>query len=141
MHKVSLYLERRDPDVGIKMANVLQVYKEIAISNEDDCNENRNSITESYDEKPRIQAIKNIATQLLQVGGQHSTLQCVHECQHTRTISPLEGINLHTGKVIPSIRDRLGNKAFIEFLTDVVKQNPEDWTTRIILDSHSSHVS
>jgi hypothetical protein len=64
-HKISYYLERRDDEFEVKMANVLQVYKEIALINDGEL-EKPNEVTLSYDEKPGIQAIKNIAPQLQQ---------------------------------------------------------------------------
>ena len=140
-HKVSYYLEKRDPDFDLKMANVLQVYKEIAIINESPLDENRNATTISYDEKPGIQAIKNIAPQLQPVAGQHPTLKRDYEYKRLGTLSLLAGIDLHTGKVIPLVRDRHRSREFIEFLTEIDKEYPEDWKIRVILDNHSSHVS
>lgn len=140
-HKVSYYLEKRDPEFDLKMANVLQVYKEIAIINESPPDENRKATTISYDEKPGIQAIKNIAPQLQPVVGQHPTLKRDHEYKRLGTISLLAGIDLHTGQVIPLVRDRHRSREFIEFLTELDKQYPEDWKIRVILDNHSSHVS
>jgi transposase len=140
-HKVSYYLEKRDPDFDLKMANVLQVYKEIAIINESPLDESRNATTISYDEKPGIQAIKNIAPQLQPVAGQHQTLKRDYEYKRLGTLSLLAGIDLHTGKVIPLVRDRHRSREFIEFLTEIDKEYPEDWKIRVILDNHSSHVS
>lgn len=140
-HKISYYLEKRDPDFDIKMASVLQVYKEIAIINESPPDPDRKSTTVSYDEKPGIQAIKNIAPQLQPVVGQYQTIQRDHEYKRLGTLSLLAGIDLHTGKVIPLVRDRHRSKEFIEFLEELDKQYPEDWTIRIVLDNHSSHVS
>lgn len=140
-HKVSYYLEKRDPEFDLKMANVLQVYKEIAIINESPPDENRKATTISYDEKPGIQAIKNIAPQLQPVVGQHPTLKRDHEYKRLGTLSLLAGIDLHTGKVIPLVRDRHRSREFIEFLTEIDKEYPEDWKIRVILDNHSSHVS
>lgn len=64
-HKVSYYLERRDPDFELKMAQVLTVYKEIEIANkqgkEGGDKGDRNWVAVSCDEKPGIQAIGNIA--------------------------------------------------------------------------------
>jgi len=140
-HKVSYYLEKRDPEFEIKMANVLQVYKEIALINEGPPDENRKATTISYDEKLGIQAIKNIAPQLQPVVGQHQTLKRDHEYKRLGTVSLLAGIDLHTGKVIPLVRDRHRSREFIEFLNEIDKEYPEDWKIRVILDNHLSHVS
>ena len=140
-HKVSYYLEKRDPEFETKMANVLQVYKEIALINEKPQKEGRKITTLSYDEKPGIQAIKNIAPQLQPEVGRHATLQRDYEYKRLGTVSLLAGIDLHTGKIIPLVRDRHRSKEFIEFLTEVDKLYPVEWKIRIVLDNHSSHIS
>ena len=139
-HKISYYLERRDQEFDIKMANVLQIYKEIALINQGTV-ESTAQTTLSYDEKPGIQAIKNIAPQLQPVPGKYQTLKRDHEYKRLGTVSLLAGIDLHTGIVIPLVRERHRSCEFIEFLMEVDKQYPEDWKIRIILDNHSAHVS
>jgi len=140
-HKVSYYLERRDPDFDAKMACVLQVYKEISLVNENAGTVERTMTTLSYDEKPGIQAIKNIAPQLQPVAGKHQTLQRDHEYKRLGTVSLLAAIDLHTGIIIPKVFDRHRSREFISFLEEVNRQYPQDWKIRIILDNHSSHVS
>ena len=139
-HKISYYLERRDEEFEIRMANVLQVYKEIALINDGEL-EVSNHVTLSYDEKPGIQAIKNIAPQLQPVPGKYRTLKRDHEYKRLGTVSLLAGIDLHTGIIIPLVRERHRSCEFIEFLTEVDRQYPADWKIRIILDSHSAHIS
>ena len=70
-HKISYYLERKDPEFDTKMASVLHVYKEVALINDENICPNKHT-TVSYDEKPGIQAIKNIAAQLQPVPHTHS---------------------------------------------------------------------
>jgi transposase len=139
-HKISYYLERRDPDFNYKMANILQVYKEVALINETG-NEQGNQTTISFDEKPGIQAIKNIAPQLQPVPFKYSTVGRDYEYKRLGTVSLLAGIDLHTGRIIPLVRDRHRSNEFIEFLKLVDQSYPEDWKIRIVLDNHSSHVS
>jgi transposase len=64
-----------------------------------------------------------------------------HEYKRLGTVSLLAGIDLHTGIVIPLVRERHRSREFIEFLMEVDKQYPPDWKIRIILDNHSAHVS
>jgi transposase len=139
-HKISYYLERRDDEFEVKMANVLQVYKEISLVNQGEI-ELTGQTTLSYDEKPGIQAIKNIAPQLQPVPCKFQTLKRDHEYKRLGTVSLLAGIDLHTGIVIPLVRERHRSCEFIEFLMEVDKQYPADWKIRIILDNHSAHVS
>lgn len=139
-HKISYYLEKKDPEFDIKMASVLHVYKEVALINDDNLCANKHT-TVSYDEKPGIQAIKNIAAQLHPVPNIHSTIGRDYEYKRLGTVSLLAAIDLHTGKVIPIIRDRHRSKEFIELLKELDKQYPDDWKIRVVLDNHSSHIS
>lgn len=139
-HKISYYLERKDPEFEIKMASVLHVYKEVALINDDNLGAHKHT-TVSYDEKPGIQAIKNIAPQLLPVPNLHSAIGRDYEYKRLGTVSLLAAIDLHTGKIIPIIRDRHRSKEFIEFLQELDNQYPDDWKIRVVLDNHSSHIS
>jgi len=139
-HKISYYLERRDEDFDAKMTNILHVYKEISLINDGEKQAPKQT-TISYDEKPGIQAIKNIAPQLQPVPGKYQTIKRDHEYKRLGTVSLLAGIDLHTGMVIPVVRERHRSCEFIEFLTELDKKYPVDWKIRLILDNHSAHVS
>lgn len=139
-HKISYYLEKRDPDFETKMANVLYVYKEVELQNAMPDKE-PNSVTISYDEKPGIQAVKNIGAQLLPVPGKYASIGRDYEYKRLGTVSLLAGIDLHNGRVIPLIKDRHRSKEFIEFLSLLDKTYPKELKIRLILDNHSSHIS
>lgn len=138
-HKISYYLERRDPDFDEKMANVLFVYKEVEMQNASV--EEQNSVTISYDEKPGIQAIRSIAAELMPVPGKHATIGRDYEYQRLGTVSLLAGIDLHTGLIIHLVQDRHRSKEFVEFLTKLDETYPEEWKIRLVLDNHSCHIS
>lgn len=142
-HKIKYYLEKRDPEFEEKMAQVLYVYKEIEMLNEKlEHNEiKRNFATLSYDEKPGIQAIENIAADLSPVVGEKSTWVRDYEYRRHGTLSLLAGIDLHDGRVIGLVRDRHRSREFIEFLEKVDSEYPKEWKVRIILDNHSAHIS
>ncbi len=139
-HKIRYYLERRDPKFDEKMADVLYVYKDVEILNQS-ADIVRESTTISYDEKPGIQAIKNIAAQLKPVPGEHPTISRDYEYKRLGTVSLLGGIDLHTGQVHSLVRDRHRSREFIEFLNMLDEKYPDDWIIRIVLDNHSSHIS
>lgn len=139
-HKINYYLEKRDPEFKSKMAIVLHVYKEVTMINDGEIKQKKEA-TISYDEKPGIQAIKNIAPQLQPIPGKYKTLMRDYEYKRLGTLSLLAGIDLHTGKVIPYVKERHRSKEFVEFLEIVDKEYPSDWKIRIILDNHSSHIS
>ena len=139
-HKIRYYLERRDPKFDEKMADVLYVYKDVEILNQS-ADIARESTTISYDEKPGIQAIKNISAQLKPVPGEHPTISRDYEYKRLGTVSLLGGIDLHTGEVHSLVRDRHRSREFIEFLNILDEKYPDDWIIRIVLDNHSSHIS
>lgn len=139
-HKISYYLERKDPDFDEKMANVLCVYKDVEMLNAT-ASGNRSSVTVSYDEKPGIQAIKNIAAELMPVPKQFSSRGRDYEYKRLGTVSLLAGIDLHTGRVIPLVKDRHRSREFTEFLDKLDDSYPKEWKIRLVLDNHSAHIS
>lgn len=140
-HKISYYLERRDEEFDRKMAEVLVVYKEVQMVNASDQKDERKHVTISYDEKPGIQAIKNIAPQLMPVIEKHATIGRDSEYKRLGTLSLLAGIDLHTGIAIPLVEEKHRSQEFIKFLKKVVDFYPQDWQIKIILDNHSAHTS
>ncbi len=138
-HKISYYLERRDPDFDEKMANVLCVYKEVEILNAS--NAKRTSVNISYDEKPGIQAIKNIAADLSPVPGKYPSTGRDYEYKRLGTVSLLAGIDLHNGEVVPLVTDRHRSREFKKFLDKLDNNYPKNWKIRLVLDNHSSHIS
>ena len=85
-HKIGYYLEKRDPEFEMKMVNVLQVYKEISLIKEGKIQREKET-TISYDEKPGIQAIKNIAPQLHPIANKYKTLMRDYEYKRLGTLS------------------------------------------------------
>ena len=140
-HKISYYLERRDKEFERKMAEVLVVYKEVQMSNTSDQKGERKKVTISYDEKPGIQAIKNIAPQLMPVIEKHATIGRDYEYKRLGTLSLLAGIDLHTGIIIPLVEEKHRSQEFIKFLKKAIETYPEDWQIKVILDNHSAHSS
>jgi len=155
-HKVRYYLERRDPAFEAKMAEVLCVYREVAIlrAAERDAAEaspgpdpGATDKTEpkvafvSYDGKPGIQAIANTAPDLPPVVGEHAHVARDHEYKRHGTLSLLAGIDLLTGQVHACVEDRHRSREFIGFLKKLDAAYPSDTAIKVILDNHSAHVS
>jgi len=138
-HKISYYLERKDPEFDAKMANVLCVYKEVQLQNASTTEPQ--SATVSYDEKPGIQALAGIAADLAPVPQVYQAVARDYEYKRLGTVSLLAGIDLHTGHVVPLVRDRHRSREFIEFLQLLDEHYPKHWKIRLVLDNHSSHVS
>jgi transposase len=140
-HKISYYLERRDPDFDTKMAQVLYVYREVQILRESKKDVSDLIAVLSYDEKPGIQVLENTAPDLPPYPGVHPTLGRDHEYIRHGTLSLLAGIDLLTGHVHGLVVDRHRSREFVEFLKGVDRFYPPTATIRIILDNHSAHLS
>jgi len=141
-HKIAYYLERRDPEFEQKMADVLCVYKEINLQNDVAVPGGVPSIiTVSVDEKPGVQAIKNIAPDIMPDPGKQSRIMRDYEYKRLGTLSILAALDLHDGHVIAQVHNRHRSSEFISLLKEMDASYPAEATIRIILDNHSSHIS
>ena len=155
-HKVRYYLERRDPEFEVKMAEVLCVYQEVAILRAAEAdtakacpgphsgavdNTAPNVAFISYDEKPGIQAISNTAPDLPPIAGKHVCVARDHEYKRHGTLSLLAGIDLLTGHVHACVENRHRSREFIGFLKTLDAAYPADTAIKVILDNHSAHIS
>lgn len=141
-HKIAYYLERRDPEFEQKMADILCVYKEINLQNEVTAPGDIPSIiTVSVDEKPGVQAIKNIAPDIMPDPEKQSRIMRDYEYKRLGTLSILAALDLHDGHVIAQVQDRHRSSEFISLLKEMDAYYPPESTIRIILDNHSAHIS
>ena len=144
-HKIRYYLERRDPEFKVKMAEVLCVYREAKLLKETAAAGKRESSDAvaiiSYDEKPGIQAIATTAPDLPPEPGAHPAFARDHEYKRLGTVSLLAGIDLLTGQVHALVKDRHRSREFIEFLKLVDAAYPSHTAIKLILDNHSAHIS
>ena len=139
-HKVRYYLERRDDAFEAKMAEVLCVYREVAILKENGATAADVAII-SYDEKPGIEAIGNTAPDLPPRPGAHEAFARDHEYKRHGTLSLLAGIDLLTGRVHARIEDRHRSREFVAFLKQRDAAYPTPTAIKLILDNHSAHIS
>ncbi len=139
-HKIRYYLERRDDAFEARMADVLCVYREVAILQEDEAASPKVAII-SDDEKPGIQAISNTAPDLPPQPGCHASFARDHEYKRHGTLSLLAGIDLLTGKVHAWVEDRHRSRGFVGFLKRLDDAYSADTAIKLILDNHSAHVS
>lgn len=142
-HKVTYYLERRDPAFERKMQEVLLVYQEVSLQNQKRAQGEPPDklVTVSVDEKPGVQALACTAPDLPPVPGRHPTVARDHEYKRLGTCSILAGLDLHDGHVTARVERRHRSREFIALLKDLDAYYPEDCTIRLILDNHSAHLS
>jgi transposase len=144
-HKVRYYLEKRDPQFEPRMAEILCVYRQVALLRER--GESAASVDEgslaviSYDEKPGIQAIGTTAPDRPPLPGTSPTVLRDHEYKRHGTLTLMAGIDLLTGQVHALVKERHRSREFIEFLKLLDAAYPADTAIEIVLDNHSAHVS
>lgn len=137
-HKIRYYLEKRDPEFEKKMDDVLIVYKQIEMQFE--TNEETGTITISYDEKPGIQAIGNVADDLPPTM-KHGFVGRDSEYKRFGTVSLMAGMDLMTGEIIPLVRDTHKSADFVDFLKILDEKYDKAKKIKIVLDNHSAHTS
>lgn len=149
-HRVRYYLDRKDPDFEIKAKDVLLVYKRIEwilqwtrdeVGEGYRADELCGEVFISYDEKPGIQALRNVAPDLPPSERHHQSMSRDYEYRRDGTVSVLAGIDLLSGEVIGLVRDRHTSSDFIEFLKEVDQRYPQDLKINLILDNHTVHKS
>jgi len=141
-HKMAYYLERRDPEFEQKMVDILCVYKEVNLQNgAAEPGDIPSVITVSVDEKPGVQAIKNIAPDIMPEPGKQSRVIRDYEYKRLGTLSILAALDLHDGHVIAQVHDKHRSSEFISLLKEMDAYYPAESTIRIILDNHSAHIS
>lgn len=138
-HKIQYYLERRDEDFDRKMADVLHVYREVALLRE--TGGNGELAVLNYDEKPNLQAIGTTAPDLPPVPGEHKCWGRDHEYVRHGTVSIMAAIDLLDGRVHGQVVDRHRSREFVEFLKSLDRHYAPGTKIRIVLDNHSAHVS
>jgi len=146
---VRYYLEKRDPQFEPKMAEILCVYRQVAMlraQGESGESQGRDSRAESlaiisYDEKPGIQAIGTTAPDRPPLPGTSPTVMRDHEYTRHGTLTLMAGIDLLTGHVHALVKERHRSREFIEFLKLLDAADPADTAIEVILDNHSAHVS
>jgi hypothetical protein len=140
--KVKYYLERRDPAFEVKMKDVLLVYQEVHLQNQESAQTgDPKVITVAVDEKPGVQAIANTAPDLPPVPGKYATIGRDHEYKRLGTCSILAGLDLHNGHVFARVERRHRSIEFIGLLKEMDEFYPDDCTIRLVLDNHSAHLS
>jgi hypothetical protein len=124
-HKVRYYLEKRDPEFEPKMAEILCVYRQVAMlrgqaqsgaSQDPDGGGGGGLAIVSYDAKPGIQAIATTAPDRPPLPGTSPTVMRDHEYKRHGTLTLMAGIDLFTGHVHALVKERHRSREFIEFL-------------------------
>ena len=146
--RVTYYCERRDPDFGRKMHEVLVVYQQLSFRFDEDGNllpweeEGPEVHVVSVDEKPGIQALSPTGEDLRPTPGvRGGAVTRDHEYRRRGTLTLLAGIDLQNGTVEGVVRERHRSREFIGLLEALDAKYPEGHVIRLVLDNHSIHRS
>jgi len=139
-HKITYFLDRRDPEFDHKMTQILHVYKEVELIKQKGKDSPPIKIL-SYDEKPGIQAISTTTPDRPPIAGKYSCFARDYEYKRHGTVSLLAGIDLFTGQVHGMVANRHRSPEFVEYLKMLDTIYPQEITIRVILDNHSAHIS
>ena len=140
-HKLKYYLEQRDPAFESKFIQVLYFYKSVNFLLDTGLADMADTAFVSFDEKPGIQAISNLAPDLPIVPGKHSSISRDHQYRRHGTLSLMAGIDLLNGHVHGRVVERHRSGEFIAFLNELDNHYASGMTIRIILDNHTIHTS
>ena len=140
LHKITYYLEKKDPEFDRKMREVLMVYRDVTLV-EQRTADGRPIITVSVNEKPGVQALATVAPDLPPVPGKHPTVSRDYEYKRLGTLSILASLDLQDGHVIAKVHERHRSREFVDLLKEIDAYYPSDATIRVILDNHSAHIS
>ena len=139
-HKITYYLERKDPEFEQKMHEVLAIYREVSLEEQRNP-EGRPIISVSVDEKPGVQALATVSPDLPPVPGRYNTVSRDYEYKRLGTLSILAALDLQDGRVIAQVHERHRSREFISLLQEIDASYPPEAVIRIVLDNHSAHVS
>jgi len=139
-HKIAYYCERRDPEFEQKMQDVLMVYKEVSLY-QANSGTSPPVVNVSVDEKPGVQAIANLADDILPNPEKNSRLLRDYEYKRLGTVSILAALDLHDGHVIAQVHERHRSREFISLLQELDGYYPQHYQIRLVLDNHSAHIS
>jgi transposase len=139
-HKMAYYCKSHDPEFGKKMEEVLMVYKEIALDQQNSSSSTP-IITLSLDEKPGVQALANLADDIMPQPENNSRILRDHQYKRLGTVSILAALDLQDGHVTAQVHNRHRSCEFICLLEELDSYYPRECQIRIVLDNHSAHVS
>lgn len=142
-HKISYYLEQRDPEFDQKMRQVLYVYRQVDLLRRDGDVDKKKPLRAfvSFDEKPGIQALGATAPDLPPVPGKHPNVGRDYEYVRHGTMTLMAGLDLMSGHIHRMVVDRHRSREFVEFLKQMDTYYPQETRIRVVLDNHSAHIS
>ena len=142
-HKISYYLEQRDPEFDQKMRQVLYVYRQVDLLRRDADVDKKKPLRAfvSFDEKPGIQALGATAPDLPPVPGKHPNVGRDYEYVRHGTMTLMAGLDLMSGHIHRMVVDRHRSREFVEFLKQMDTYYPQETRIRVVLDNHSAHIS
>jgi transposase len=143
-HKVKYYLQNRDPEFAEKMAEVLEVYREVEtlkVAARAQKGDAPAVAIISCHENLGIQALATTAPDLPPELKVHETFARDQEYVRRRTMSLLAGLDLVTGVVHARVEERHRSREFADLLKQIDAAHAPAIAIKLLVDNHSSHKS
>ena len=143
-HKVKYYLQNRAPEFAEKMAEVLEVCREVEtlkVAARAQKGDAPAVAIVACDEKPGIQALATTAPDLPPEPKVHETFARDQEYVRRGTMSLLAGLDLVTGVVHARVEERHRSREFVELLKQIDAAHAPATAIKLLVDNHSSHKS
>ena len=155
--RLRYYCTRKDAEFNRKLLELLAIYREIdGCFDEGDVYASRLPTSKdgrpvhvlSFDEKPGIQVLTDLAPKLMPNaamanGGKSLYASVCQDYEYRRhgTVSLLAAIDLLDGRAFAKVRQSHKSSDFVDFLGMLDAFYPEGDVIRLILDNHSVHMS
>lgn len=127
-HQVGTFSRSPDPDFAAKVVDVVGLY----------LHPPEHAVVVCVDEKTQVQALDRTQPLLPMRPGQIE--RHTHDYKRNGTVQLYAALEVHAGRVIPSIEERHRSKEFIAFMNHLLRAYPSG-ELHIILDNVSSHDS
>ena len=127
-HQVGTFSRSPDPDFTAKVVDVVGLYLHPA----------EHAVVVCVDEKTQVQALDRTQPLLPMRPGQIE--RRTHDYKRNGTVQLYAALEVHAGRVIPSIEERHRSKEFIAFMNHLLRAYPSG-ELHVILDNVKSHDS
>ncbi len=134
-------LENNDHTFNQELTRVLCTHKSIEIKNESTVIVERRSSFASSPKKPHASSSEDRSAKSEQnKKPEDSTIADVKQ-SNQQSVALIAGIDLHTGRVLPMVKDSYHSDEFVEFLELLDCQYPKPLKIQLVLDKNPTYIS
>ena len=126
-HLVKTFKLSTDPQFEEKLVDVVGLYMDPP----------EKALVLCVDEKSQIQALDRTQPGLPMKKGRCGTM--THDYKRNGTTTLFAALDLVSGKVIGSCKERHRHEEFLQFLKEIDRKTPKDLTLHLVLDNYGTH--